>query len=55
MGIFQEANHLHSVTDLRIGHGLEQCLSTWCIVHPRVYQNFPGVYHRDGVYQMCAL
>jgi len=30
---------------------LEQCLSTGCIVHPRVYQNFPGVYHRDGVYR----
>jgi len=32
-----------------------QCLSTGCIVHPRVYQNFPGVYHWDGVYQMCVL
>jgi len=31
--------------------GLHQCLSTGCIVHPRVYQNFPGVYHCDGVYR----
>ena len=39
------------VTDI----SLEQCLSTGCIVHPRVYQNFLGVYHCDGVYQVCAL
>ena len=30
---------------------LEQCLSTGCIVHPRVYQNFPGVYQLHGVYR----
>ena len=31
--------------------GPNQCLSTGCIVHPRVYQNFPGVYHRGGMYR----
>jgi len=30
---------------------LWQCLSTRGIVHPRVYQNFPGVYELDGVYR----
>jgi len=34
---------------------LEQCLSTGCIVHPRVYQNFPRVYRRDGVHELGAL
>jgi len=29
-----------------------QCLSTRCIVHPRVYQNFPGVYR--GVPDVCS-
>jgi len=31
------------------GCRLEQCLSTGCIVHPRVYQDFPGVFQPDGV------
>jgi len=34
---------------------LAQCLLTQWILHPRVYQNFPGVYQLDGVYQLCAL
>jgi len=34
---------------------LKQCLSTGCIVLTRMYQNFPGLYHRDVMYQMCAL
>jgi len=32
-------------------HNPAQCFSTGCIVHTKVYQNFPGVYHRDGVYR----
>jgi len=31
------------------GGFVEQCLSTGCIVHPSVYQNFPRVYQLDGV------
>jgi len=30
---------------------LLQCLSIGCIVHPRVYQNFPEVYQLDGVHR----
>jgi len=30
---------------------LDQCLSTGCVVHPKVYQNFPWVYHCDGMYR----
>jgi len=50
------------MSDSRLVHicsGLAQCLSTGRVVHPRVYQNFPGVYQLDGVYRgvpyMCVL
>ena len=34
---------------------LSQCLSIGCIVHPRVYQNFPRAYQLDGMYHICGL
>ena len=36
---------------VRIVGSLDQCLSTGCIVHTRVYQNFPGVYQLHSVYR----
>ena len=36
---------------MQLRNHVDQCLSTGCIVHPRVYQNFLGVYHCDGLYR----
>jgi len=41
----------HGPHDKAATTALKQCLSTGCIVHPKVCQNFSGVYDRGGVYR----